>query len=407
MASSESENQRVKLKFSEIPAKAKWLIYLTSFSAIGFGYLIITVTAYYPKLGFDVSDIGLIVAVSGAASVLTAIPMGIYADRHGRKLLFIFGLFSIPPMLLVFAFTTDVTFLLIAAIGAGIGEGAFMACWNALIADMTPPENRTAAFSLSFIVNSAASALGFLLPVAFPYIESSFNVDALTVHSAFFVIVAVVALVSPVSLSLLLRGYREVITPGRKLTRGKHLGTVLKFSGCSSLIGLGAGFIIPLIPTWLFLKWDVQESASGPLLALANLLMALAAMVNTSLAVRYGPVKAIVLTQGIATILMFTLAYASNELLAGVIYLFRAALMNMASPIADSYLMGIISPEERGFASSLNAIVWRLPNNVSTVIGGQLLDAGNFYMPFFLATSFYGISTTAFFVLFRKVKPIS
>ena len=393
--------------FSEIPRKARWLVYLTSFSAVGFGYFFIAVSAYFAELGIDYSAIGLLLAASGAASIITAIPMGIYADRHGRKLLFILGLFSIPPMLLVYAFTTEFVYLLIAAIGAGIGEGAFMSCWNALIADMNKPETRTAAFSLSFMVFSASSAFGFLLPFFFPYLEGYFNVDPETIHSTFFVIVALVALVSPVSLSVLLKGYKEVITPGPKITKGKNLGIILKFSGCSSLIGLGAGFIIPLIPSWLYGKFDVQDSASGPLLAIANLLMALAAIVSTSLAFRYGTVRSIVLTQSLATAFMVSLAYAPGAGIAGTLYLIRAALMNMASPISDSYLMSIILPEERGFASSINAITWRLPNSVSTVIGGALLHAKDFYTPFYLAAAFYAVSTASFYVLFRKVKPIS
>jgi len=92
----ETERKSVRVMFSLIPRKARWLIYLTSFSAVGFGYFFIAVSAYYAELGIDASAIGLILATSGAASILTAIPMGIYADRHGRKLLFILGLFAIP-----------------------------------------------------------------------------------------------------------------------------------------------------------------------------------------------------------------------------------------------------------------------------------------------------------------------
>lgn len=414
MASQEQGKKSIRAMFSAIPPKAKWLIYLTSFSSVGFGYFFITVSAYYAQLGIDGSAIGLILGASGAASILTAIPMGIYADKHGRKILFILGMFAIPPMLLIFAFTTDVLFLVIAAIGAGIGEGAFMSCWNALIADMNTPQTRTAAFSLSFIVGSATSALGFLLPFFFPYMVTYLGANALTIHSDFFIVVALLAVISPVTLMILLRGYREIIKPGGSfIKRGKNLPTILKFSACSSMIGLGAGFIIPLIPTWLNFRFDVLDSVSGPLLAASNVLMALAAMVSTSLAVRYGSVRSIVLTQSLATLFMFVLAYAGEPLLAGAIYLVRAALMNMASPISDSYLMSIITPEERGFASSINAIVWRLPNSISTVVGGSLLktahevDPTYYYYPFFLAAGFYAVATIALYVLFKRVKPIS
>jgi len=407
MGSPKTEKKSVRAMFSEIPRKAKWLIYLTSFSAVGFGYFFIAVSAYYTELNISPSSIGLILGSSGAASVLTAIPMGIYADKRGRKLPFLLGLFGIPPMLIVFAFTTDVLFLVVAAVGAGVAEGAFMASWNALIADMTSAKTRTAAFSLSFIVGSGTSAFGFVLPLFFPLIEDFTGASSHTVHSGFFIIVALLALVSPIALSFLLRGYKEIVKPGAKLIRGKNLGTVLRFSGCNSLIGLGAGFIIPLIPTWLWLKFGVPDSSSGPLLAVANVLMAFSAIASTALAFRYGSVKAIVLTESLATVFMVSLAYIPGAALAGLLYLIRAALMNMSSPISDSYLMGIILPEERGLASSINAIVWRLPNSVSTVVGGVILASGNFELPFLLAAAFYAASISLFYALFRNVKPIS
>ncbi len=399
-----------RVKFSEIPSKARWLIYLTSPSSLAFGYFYIAVSAYLVEEGVSSTFIGLILASSAVAAVLIAIPMGIRSDKVGRKKLFILGLFGIPPTLVVYAFTSDPIILLIAGIGAGVAEGAFMATWNALIADMNKPETRTSAFSLSFIVGTVTSAFGFVLPFFFPFIEDYFNASSQFVHRTFFLIVAVAAVISPISLMTLLRDYKEVVKPEEKRPlRGKNFGLIMKFSGCNSLIGLGAGFIIPLIPTWLLLKFGVPDSSSGPLLAVANITMGFSAIVSTALAVRYGSVRAIVLTQGLATVFMLSLAYVPSTAatLAGGLYLVRAALMNMATPISDSYLMSIVMPEERGLASSINAIIWRLPNSASTVVGGALLKAMNFTMPFYLATIFYAVSIALLYVVFRNIKTTS
>ena len=111
MGSPNPEKKSVRVMFSEIPPKAKWLVYLTSFSAVGFGYFFIAVSSYLPEVGVSGSEIGLILASSGAASILTAIPMGIYADRHGRKLLFILGLFLFPMAVLTTAVGKDIALL--------------------------------------------------------------------------------------------------------------------------------------------------------------------------------------------------------------------------------------------------------------------------------------------------------
>jgi predicted MFS family arabinose efflux permease len=180
---------------------------------------------------------------------------------------------------------------------------------------------------------------------------------------------------------------------------------LLKFSGINGLVGLGAGFFIPLVPTWLLLKFAVRDTWSGPLLALANVTIGLAAIGSTTLARRYGPVRAIVMAQGLSTAFMLSLAFTTNAVLAGGLYLVRASLMNMSAPIGDSFLMGIIAPEQRGLASAVNSIIWRLPNSVTTVLGGILMGAGYYDLPIFLATAFYVASISSFFVVFRNVRP--
>src|SRR5207249_2137021 len=158
----------------------------------------------------------------------------------------------------------------------------------------------------------------------------------------------------------------------------------------SFIIGNGSiafGFLLPtLIPTLLFLKFGTPDTFSGPLLSLSNLTIALAAVASPRISGRFGLVKAIVATQGFSTVFMLSLALVPDVRLAGGLYIIRAALMNMAGPLGDSYLMGIMSQDERGLASSINTVVWRIPNSITTVIGGLILATGRFDIPFYLAT---------------------
>src|SRR5207245_9443358 len=95
------------------------------------------------------------------------------------------------------------------------------------------------------------------------------------------------------------------------------------------------------------------------------------------------------MTTGLSTVFMLSLAFVPNAALAASLYIVRAALMNMASPLMDSYLMGIIAPEERGLASAINSIIWRLPNSVTTNAGGLILGAGLYSLPFLFPTRLY------------------
>jgi predicted MFS family arabinose efflux permease len=312
---------------------------------------------------------------------------------------------GMPLALLIYAVTSDLTFLLVASAIAGVSEGAFLTTWNALIADMSTGEGRREAFAMSFIVSSVTVGLGYALPLAFPLIASQGGWTIFQVHEAFFVILAVVSLITPITLSRLLKDLQESLAGRVSLKKGKNLGPMLKFSAFNSLIGLGAGFIIPLIPLWLLDRFGVPDAYSGPLLALASLTMGFASIGSAGLARRYGTVRAIVMCQGSSTVFMLALAFVPDPISAGVLYIIRAMLMNMAAPLTDSFLMGIISKEERGLASAINSIVWRLPHSVTTVVGGILLGMGLYDVPFFLATAFYVLAIVLFYLNFRNVEP--
>ena len=391
--------------FSKIPRKLKWLIVALVFNNVAIGYLLVYLTAFFPELGIGAGVVGLLLGLEGAM-VLLSIPLGILSDRRGRKKLLLIGTSLVPLPIMMIALTVNVTLLVIAAIILGIAESAALSTWNAIIADQTVLENRDASFSLSFILGNGGVAFGFLLPTFIPTIQSLTGLGSIPIHEDLLVLLGLVSAITPVWLFRILRGYKETPNPS-KLIRGKNFPTLLKFSGINSLIGLGAGFIIPLIPTWLFLKFGTPDTSSGPLLSLSNLTIALAAITSPRLSSRFGLLKAIVATQGFSTVFMLSLAFVPDVRLAGGLYIIRAALMNMSVPLQDSYLMGIMSQEERGLASSINTVVWRIPNSITTVIGGLILATGRFDIPFYLAAVFYVISISLFYTQFKNIRPQS
>ena len=237
--------------FFGVPHRVRWIIYLSCFSAVANGYLTMVISAYLPEIGISSSDIGLLLGVNGAAMILTAIPFGMLADRIGRKRILVVSLSLIPLTLLIYALTRDVPFLLIGSVVAGAAEGAFLSAWNAMIADMTSPGTRTKAFSMSFIFNGGFTSLGFTLPFIIPFLIPLTGWSSYALHSAFFLVLAALAVISPVMLHRLLKDLKENVrqrAPGEKRLariKGPYMRRMLKFSIFNSLIGLGAGLVDP------------------------------------------------------------------------------------------------------------------------------------------------------------------
>jgi MFS family permease len=392
---------------ASVPRRVLLLVIVLAVNGFAFSYLMIFITGYLPEIGVPTETVGLIIGAEGLAVAILSIPLGILSDRRGRKNIMILGTVGTAPVFFLMTLVDQPLILVIAGLVGGIFEGAMLATINALIADQTTPANRDSAFTISFIVGAAGGTLGTALPFVVPGLSSVLGISVRALHVDLLYLFGVVSIFLPIELYVIFRDYQEKPRPPSGLLRGRSTRTLLKFSGINSLIGLGAGLIIPLIPTWLFLRFSIPDTYSGPILAIAGTTIGLGAVFSPRLAKRFGSVGAIVLTQGLSLVFMVALAFVGDPITASIVYVIRTMLMNMSSPLADSFLMGIVVPEERGFASSLNSVIWRVPNSVTTIIGGALLASGQYVLPFLLAGAFYAVSISLFFATFRKTKTLS
>lgn len=389
---------------SGVPRRARLLVYSLAINNLSVGYFQVYLTGYLPQVNVSAATVGLLVAVEGAVVILVGVPLGLISDRKGRKWILISGSAGVAPAIFIFVFTRSFVPLLLSALLFGLAESATLASWNAILADLTDVNGRTAAFSLSFVVSNVLTAAGFAMPLAFPAIHSLTGASMDTLHVSTLGVLAAANLSTPLFLWALLRGYMEVAR--RREASGRNWRVIAKFTTINGLIGFGAGLIIPLIPTWMLYKFKVSDSVSGPLLALSNVTIGFGSIASPALSRRLGVVGAIVATTGFSTFFMFTLAVIPDVVLAGGVYVIRSMLMNMSSPLLDSFIMSQVRPEERGFTSAVNSVIWRLPNSVSTYIGGVLLQSGYFDLPFYLAGTLYVAGIMSFYAVFRNAKPV-
>ncbi|QQG48093.1 MAG: MFS transporter [archaeon] len=395
-----------------IPIKVRLLVLSQIVNTLAFGYFLIYVSGYLVDIKvLDGGSVGLIFGIEGLVLIAAGIPLGLLSDKKGRKWFLILGNVLLPPTVIIFAITHDFSLYLVAAVTAGVAEAASLSSWNAIIADQTEPGARDAAFSLSFIVGNVGISAGLALPLALPVLGNAFGVSLEVAHSQALLYIGIASFFVPVLLFLLLRGYREKPKQAETSENSGDLRLLLKFSGMSGIIGLGAGLIIPLMGTWFLYKFAVPDIFSGPFLALSGMTIAFAALGSAWLSKRFGLFRSIVMTAGSSTAFMASMAFIPNLFLAGGVYLVRASLMNMAAPLMDSYLMGIIHPGRRGLASAISAIVWRLPNSISTIVGGYILllgfTSGNHLLydaPWLGAAGLYVLGISLLYTNFRNVK---
>jgi len=389
-----------------MPNEANYLIVQSIFPSLATG-MFYTDLSYFLTAVQGLPDylMGIIMTLMGVSAFISSIILGIAADKYGRKKLYITGNIIASSIIALFALTTNIHILLTAALLEGISEGALFATSSVLLAEKAGDQRRTSVFSLFAFVNNIFFGIGSFTILAVAFFE---NLGFTTVesHRTLYVILAILSLASTlimlkVTESKTLRARQPSL---KELLRIKAKNIIIKYVVVSAIVAFGAGIVVPLMTRWLHRQYGVSDAISGPILGVANIIIGVATLAAPPLAKKIGLVNAIVVTQGLSTIFMFLTPLQPEYLSASFVYTIRTFLMNMASPLQQSMIMGLVAEDERGAASGVSAAFWRLPNAISTSIGAYLIGIGLLAAPFFLASLFYVISIWMFWIYFRNTK---
>jgi MFS family permease len=389
-----------------MPKEATYLIIQSILPSLAYGMFLTDISYFLTTVqGLPDYLMGAIITVMGVSTFVSSIVLGVVADKYGRKRLFVIGNIIASSIIALFALTTNTTILLTAAMLEGISEGAFSASGSALIAEKAGDQRRTSIFSLSAFVNNICFGIGgFIILIVVLFEGIGFT--TIQSHIILYVALSILSLASTlimlkVTESKTLKTHKKSL---KELFPQKSKNTIIKFVITSAIIAFGAGMIVPLMTRWLDKQYGVSDAISGPILGAANIIIGVATLAAPPLAKKIGIVKAIVVTQGLSTLFMFLTPLQPEYLSASFVYTIRAFLMNMAGPLQQSMIMGLVAEDERGAASGVSAAFWRLPNALSTSIGASLIGAGLLAEPFFLAGIFYIVSIGLFWLYFRNTK---
>lgn len=392
--------------YKGIPKEASYLIYAVVLPSVAYGMFYTDISFFLTTVqGISYDLMGQVVSLMGVSTFVASIFLGVAADVYGRKRMLAAGNILASLILAVFALTTNPALLLGAAIGEGVAEAAVLASSNALLAEKAEDAKRNSVFSLYSFAQSIAYGVG---SIAIPAVVI-FELFGFTSREGHILLYVVMAVLSSVSTLIILKigeskGLKKPHAGIMKLFPKKSKDILTKYILASAIISFGAGMVVPLMTAWFSLQYGISDAISGPILGISSILIGLATLAAPMMAERFGLIKAIVLTQAISTIFMFATPLSPNYASASVVYSIRALLMNMASPLQQSMIMGLVAKEERGAVSGLSGALWRLPNALSTFIGAWLMGIGRLAEPFFIASLLYLVSIILFWHYFRNSK---
>lgn len=392
--------------YNGIPKEATYLIYAVILPSVAYGMFYTDISYFLTTVqGVSYDLMGQVVSLMGVSTFVASIFLGVAADVYGRKRMLVAGNVLASLIIAVFALTTNPALLLGAAIGEGVAEAAVLASSNALLAEKAEGSKRNSVFSLYSFAQSIAYGFG---SIAIPAVVI-FELFGFTSREGHVLLYVVMAILSAVSTLVIIKvGESERLKKPQagimELLPKKSKDILAKYVLASAIISFGAGMVVPLMTAWFSLQYGISDAISGPILGISSILIGLATLAAPMMAERFGLIKAIVLTQAFSTIFMFATPLSPDYASASIVYSVRALLMNMATPLQQSLIMGLVAKEERGAVSGLSGALWRLPNALSTFVGAWLMGIGRLAEPFFIASLLYLVSIVLFWHYFRNSK---
>jgi MFS family permease len=366
----------------------------------GYGFLAVVLVLYLAALGLDPLTIGAILTLTLIGDTLISLWLTTSADRIGRRRVLIAGSLLMAGAGIVFAITSWVPLLILAAtIGVisptGNEVGPFLAVEQAALSQATPDARRTPTFAWYNLAGYVATAVGALTAGLLSQALLATGFAAVDAYRAIVVGYAVVGLLMAVVFGRV--GAAVEAPPARtaaaddgirrRLGLGRSRGIVARLSALFALDAFGGGFIPQsLMAYWFHLKFGVEPAVLGGIFFGANLLAAVSSLSASRIAARIGLVNTMVFTHLPSNVLLILVPLMPNLPLAIAVLLLRFSLSQMDVPTRQSYVMAVVEPDERSAAAGVTGIARTTGAAISPILSAPLVASGSLIaLPFFLA----------------------
>jgi MFS family permease len=374
----------------------------------GDGFAAIILPAYLLEIGFDPFQIGLVATAALLGSAATTLAIGLLAPRyHLRTLLLLCAALMVVtgiaiPSVQHLAFIAVVAF--IGTINPDVSSGLHVPLEQAALAHRASDKERTHVFARYSLIGALSIAAGALAAGA-PDLLVSVGMGRIGALQAMFYVYAALGLVGALFYSRLPRAEVKEAAP-RATALGPSRRTVYKLAALFSLDSFAGGFTVQsLMALWLFERFDLSLAAASAFFFWSNVLTAFSYPVAARLGKRFGLVNTMVFTHIPSSVCLILAAFSPNLTIVLTLLLVRSALSQMDVPTRTSYVMAVVTPEERTAAASVTAVPRSLASAISPAMSGALLSTSFAGLPLVVCGVLKIVYDLSLLFSFRHIKP--
>lgn len=355
----------------------------------------------YLKTGLGLPSLpGIALAAFYMAEALANSPMGILADRVGRRRLMVSGaLLSVGTCLITAMLRvpkgggpgewTVVALLLLLRVGDGLGAAMLWPAVFATVGDRVPAARQAQAMSALNITYLIGIAFG---PLVGGWVNDTFGarylatdprryVPSFLVAAACFGVAALISAFVAPSRSEHTRQPQEAAPEiagavahaaaadeSPLVAIKKALKTVPSLMVLGFLIFFGVGLIAPYVKPYFMAKFGLSESAFGMLLVYPALIIAAASLPLGRLSDRWGKSNSIHVGLGVCAVALWIILFLTHEWAVVLMGSLLGIGFILSFPAYMAYLADLTGPKER--AGMIGAV--RMAQGIGALLGAAL-----------------------------------
>lgn len=373
---------------------------------IPYGFLGVAFSVYLSQLGFDGSQIGVVLTLTILSSALYTFAISFVADRIGRRwTLVFFALTDFVAGSLLFLSASWWAPVLAGIVGnmtVGSGEvGPFLSLEQAMLPQTSDVKHRTLTFSIYNLVGYAASSVGALLAGIPQYSGSS-----LAAYRPLFLGYLISGLVGSFLYSKLSKHVEAQAETKRQILSEKSKPIVRKLSALFSLDAFGGGFIgVSILSYYFYERYALQLSSLGLIFSAAQIVTAVSFLAAERIARRIGLLRTMVLSHLPSNLFLSAIPFAPSAIWAVALLLCRHSLSQMDVPTRQSYTMAVVEESDRTAAAGFTNVSRTVASSIGPSLAGYAIANLWIGTPILAAGSAKIAYDLIVYRVFRKTKP--
>lgn len=348
------------------------------------GLVSVLLAVYLRAIGFTPLQIGAVITATLIGSAALTLVVGLAGSWLPRRRLLIAAAGLMVATGLGFASTTVFWVVLIVAVVGTLNPSAgdvsvFLPTEQALLPSTVAPLHLTALFARYNLAGALAGAFGALLTSGSGWLAGAIGWSLTSVQRLGFLVYAAVGLIAGWQYATLSPAVEQVRSTSRGVPLRASRGVVLRLAALFSLDSFGGGFAVQsLLALWLLERYHLSLQTTGIVFFAAGVLSAWSQLGSSWLAARIGLIPTMVYTHLPSNLLLIAVPLMPSAPWALGLLLLRMALSQMDVPARQSYVMSVVTPEERPAAASVTNVPRSLAAALAPLLAGWMLGLSSF-----------------------------